>query len=73
MLVQLDPIHFGDFFFFLNILEFPKSRRSSVGVAGGLPITQSRIPLSQQTLEMAQGKLIFCYLCVPHLLPVELI
>ena len=38
ILVQLDPIHFGDFFvFFSGHLRISESRRSSVGVAGGLP------------------------------------
>lgn len=73
MLVQLDPIHFGDLFF-LSILvsrseEFCWSCRWP-----SLLLSQYRFLFSQQTLEMPQGKLIFCYLGVFFILPpVELI
>lgn len=42
MLVQLDPIHFGDlFFFFLDILEFPSLEEVLLELQVAFPITQS--------------------------------
>lgn len=67
MLVQLDPIHFGDFFFFLDILEFPSPEEVLLELQVAFPsllLSQYRFLFSQHTLEMPQGKLIFCYLGV---------
>lgn len=66
ILVQLDPIHFGDFFFFffLDTLEFPSPEEVLLELQVAFPVSQDRFLFSQQTLETPQGKLISCYVGV---------